>query len=145
MSFSKLLFLSLVLFCFVGISACDWENGDTRDVIVPRTVADSLFITTSTGLMYYDIEAGEGDIITQDKDYVTVNYALWTYPQTIFVESGAFPFELGSGIAIDGFDEGVHGMKKNGERQMIVPSNLAYGSGDLMFEIQVTEIDTTRR
>lgn len=145
MPFKNLFLQALCFFCIVAISACDWGEGDSRDIIVPRTVADSLFTTSSSGLKYYDFELGEGDIVTQDRDYVTVNYALWTYPQLLFVENGAFPFELGSGLAIDGFDEGVHGMKKNGERQMIVPSDLAYGSGDLMFEILVTAVDTTRR
>lgn len=150
MSFSKLFLLSFVLFCTIGISACDWQNEEPQNVIVPREVADSLYITTSSGLRYYDFEDGEGDVVAQDDDAATVNYVLWNYPQKLWIEGNPTQFRFvlgvqGPGGAIAGFDEAIHGMKKNTERQFIVPSNLAYGTGDLLFEVQVVAIDTTGR
>lgn len=64
----------------------------------------------------------------------TVNYALWLYNPAgadnkgTSKESGTFPFRLGSGGVIPGFDQGVNGMRVGGKRRIYVPSNLAYGA-----------------
>jgi peptidylprolyl isomerase len=39
-----------------------------------------------------------------------------------------FTFKLGAGDVIKGWDQGVQGMKVGGERELILPPNLAYGS-----------------
>ena len=39
-----------------------------------------------------------------------------------------FEFALGAGMVIRGWDEGVQGMKVGGTRQLIIPSELGYGS-----------------
>jgi peptidylprolyl isomerase len=38
-----------------------------------------------------------------------------------------FPFGLGAGQVIPGWDQGVEGMKVGGRRELIIPPNLAYG------------------
>jgi len=42
--------------------------------------------------------------------------------------SGYFKFKLGVGQVIKGWDQGVEGMKVGGQRTLIVPSSLGYGS-----------------
>jgi peptidylprolyl isomerase len=39
-----------------------------------------------------------------------------------------FPFSLGAGEVIPGWDQGIEGMKVGGQRELTIPSNLAYGS-----------------
>ena len=67
---------------------------------------------------------------------VTVTYALWLYDSSkadgkgtqIPQSSAPFPFALGAGQVIRGWDQGVAGMKVGGQRRLIVPPDLAYGS-----------------
>ncbi|KAK6519849.1 peptidylprolyl isomerase fpr4 [Arthrobotrys conoides] len=60
-----------------------------------------------------------------------------------------FTFNLGKGDVIKGWDIGVAGMKVGGERKLVIPSNLAYGSkalpgipknSTLVFEVKLLEI-----
>ena len=60
-------------------------------------------------------------------------------------------FELAQGKVIEGWVEGVPGMKIGGKRRLVVPSNLAYGeigypnaippNTDLVFEIELIAIN----
>lgn len=75
-------------------------------------------------------------------------YTLWL-PNGQRLDSGTFPFTLGTGQAIQGFDEGVTGMAVGGKRKLVVPPELAYGSRGqggigpnqtLVFEVELTKI-----
>ena len=65
---------------------------------------------------------------------VTVSYTGWLYDTgrpngkgTQF-DSGTFPFVVGGTGVIPGFSQGVLGMKVGGQRRVIIPPALAYGS-----------------
>jgi FKBP-type peptidyl-prolyl cis-trans isomerase FkpA len=88
---------------------------------------------------------------------VTVNYTGWLYDTgrpngkgTQF-DSGTIPaFVLGSGNLIQGFQQGIVGMKVGGQRRLILPPELAYGNNPpsstipanatLVFEITLTSV-----
>ena len=88
------------------------------------------YTTTDSGLMYYDLVEGDGTEAEAGQS-VTVHYTGWLEDGTVFdssVERGQpFPFDLGTGGVIPGWDEGVAGMKVGGKRQLVIPSALAYG------------------
>jgi FKBP-type peptidyl-prolyl cis-trans isomerase FkpA len=84
-----------------------------------------------------DLVVGTGPEATVGTS-VTVNYTLWLYDTSKTDGKGAqvqtsvggppFPFVLGVGQVIKGWDQGVVGMKVGGTRRLIIPPELAYGS-----------------
>lgn len=70
-------------------------------------------------------EARPGDEVTVQ--YVGVNYATGTEFDSSWSRNEPFPFLLGAGSVIKGWDEGVVGMKVGGRRELIIPPDLAYG------------------
>lgn len=91
--------------------------------------------TTPSGLQYEDTTTGEGAVATAGQR-VTVHYTGWLYNNG---EQGAkfdsskdrndpFVFQLGAGMVIRGWDEGVAGMKIGGKRTLIIPAALGYGA-----------------
>jgi FKBP-type peptidyl-prolyl cis-trans isomerase len=70
---------------------------------------------------------------------VTVHYTGWLYSATAAGNKGTkfdssrdrnqpFQFTLGVGQVIQGWDQGVAGMRVGGQRTLIIPPGLAYGS-----------------
>ena len=65
---------------------------------------------------------------------VTVDYTLWLYSATASdfkgsqLESGPYTFTIGSTNTIQGFQQGVLGMKVGGKRTILVPASLGYGA-----------------
>ena len=110
-------------------------------------------ITTSSGLVYEDISAGEGEA-AQAGQRVSVHYTGWLTDGTQFDSSkdrnDQFDFPLGAGHVIRGWDEGVQGMKVGGVRKLTIPPQLGYGTrgaggvippnATLVFEVELLEI-----
>ena len=77
-----------------------------------------------------ELEVGSGEEATAGQN-VQVHYTGWLTDGTKFdssVDRGKpFQFELGAGRVIQGWDQGVAGMKVGGKRKLTIPSHLAYG------------------
>ena len=106
-----------------------------------------------------DLLIGTGDTAAVG-NAITVNYTGWLYDSTkpegkgqVFDStSGGDPltFELATGSVIDGWVQGVPGMRIGGVRRLVIPSSLAYGNGrrgpippnaTLLFDIELVGIE----
>lgn len=107
---------------------------------------------TPTDLVTEDLVVGTG-AAAQSGDTVSVNYTGWLTDGTQFDSSydrgQPFTFQIGVGGVIQGWDEGIVGMKVGGKRRLTIPPDLAYGSGGrgsippnatLIFEVELEEI-----
>jgi FKBP-type peptidyl-prolyl cis-trans isomerase len=86
---------------------------------------------TASGLYYRDIEVGTGTLVKGRMD-IRVHYTGWLTNGVKFdsntVDEQPLPVSLGRGQAIRGWEEGIEGMRAGGRRQLVVPSELGYGS-----------------
>ena len=83
-------------------------------------------------LVKSDLEVGSGDEAVKGKN-VSVHYVgvAWSNGQEFdasWNRGDAFDFRLGAGQVIQGWDDGVAGMKVGGRRQLTIPPDMGYGS-----------------
>ena len=83
-------------------------------------------------LVKSDLEVGSGDEAVKGKN-VSVHYVgvAWSNGQEFdasWNRGEAFDFRLGAGQVIQGWDDGVAGMKVGGRRQLAIPPDMGYGS-----------------
>jgi len=108
--------------------------------------------TTPSGLRITDLVVGNGAEAIAGQT-VAVNYRGTLANGTEFDSSygrGPFSFPLGGGRVIQGWDEGVAGMKVGGKRKLVIPPDLAYGdrgaggvippNATLTFEVELLRI-----
>jgi peptidylprolyl isomerase len=83
-------------------------------------------------LVIKDIEKGSGATAEPGREvtvqYVGVNYKNGKEFDSSWSRNEPFPFQLGAGRVIPGWEQGVEGMKVGGRRELIIPPGLAYGS-----------------
>ena len=114
-----------------GASGCDTnEDPPPTSILVPREVAANAYATTDSGLKYYDFAVGDGEE-ADSTHRVTVHYAGWLENENLVGSSYALgaplTIRLASDNVIEGWVEGIPGMREGGERQLVVPPELAYG------------------
>jgi len=79
-----------------------------------------------------DLEKGTGAAVKAG-DQIAVNYSGALYKNgkvfdNSFDKGRPFPFQLGAGSVIPGWDQGLVGAKVGARRQLIIPAKLAYGA-----------------
>jgi FKBP-type peptidyl-prolyl cis-trans isomerase len=111
-------FLALVM-----VAAC---GGDDNNPTGPTTSGPPYSQT--------DLVVGTGAAAVSG-NRVTVAYTGWVYdaarPEgkgSQFDSNTSFPFTLGAGAVIRGWDVGVPGMRVGGQRRLVIPPDLAYGN-----------------
>jgi len=148
--------LLLGLVTSVTAAACGGSSSDTAP-----TPVDTSYIT-NLPLTITDVTAGTGaEAATGSR--VVMDYYGWLYSATgtenkgtLFdtsLRTGAAPiqFVLGAGSVIQGWEQGIPGMKVGGIRRLIIPPALAYGStgssngaippnATLVFDIRLNDI-----
>jgi peptidylprolyl isomerase len=86
-------------------------------------------ITLPDGLKYINLKVGDGALATANST-VSVHYTGWLASGQKFDSSRdrgqPFEVQLGQGQVIEGWDEGIPGMKVGGRRKLIIPPALAY-------------------
>lgn len=107
------------------------DSGDPTKV----TYAEELMVDLSamtllpSGLYIQDNPVGTGTEATA-LDRVQVHYTGYLPDGTRFDTSRGktpFSFNLGAGEVIEGWDQGILGMKVGGSRRLVIPASLGYG------------------
>ena len=143
----RIAILAFIIFVIALVAFFVWQG---RPKI--SETSDNM-ITTASGLQYEDLEVGDG-ATAQEGNTVIVHYTGWLEDGTKFDSSldrdVPFDFILGTGGVIQGWDEGVAGMKVGGVRKLVIPPELGYGpsgaggvippNATLIFEVELLEI-----
>jgi len=108
--------------------------------------------SSTAGLIIKDVVVGNGTEAINGS-IVTVHYTGVFEDGTKFDSSRdrgePFSFELGKGMVIAGWDQGVLGMKVGGKRNLVISPELGYGPNDygpipggstLMFEVELLDV-----
>jgi FKBP-type peptidyl-prolyl cis-trans isomerase FkpA len=131
----------------LGLAACGGGSGSAG----PGTTVSSPATLTRT-----DTVLGTGAEAALGKR-ITVNYTGWLYNAAAADLKGAkfdsgtgTTFMLASGSLIEGWVQGLPGMKVGGKRALLIPSDLGYGvrgttgippNSGLVFEVELTAVN----
>jgi FKBP-type peptidyl-prolyl cis-trans isomerase FkpA len=131
------------------------EKAMQEVVVIDKYIADNNLttVTTASGLKYVMIKEGTGVQATAGKT-VSVHYTGKLLDGTKFDSSldrnQPLEFQLGQGMVIKGWDEGIALLKVGGKALLIIPSELAYGArgaggvippfSPLTFEVELVDV-----
>jgi peptidylprolyl isomerase len=130
------------------VAACAISADERRD----DTMEDKN-VKTASGLEYTELLEGKGDP-AKPGHTVEVHYTGWLKDGTKFDSSldrgRPFSFTIGGRQVIQGWEEGLQGMRVGGKRKLIIPYQLAYGDrghppvipakAELTFEVELLKI-----
>lgn len=118
-------------------------------------------VSSITTLQTTDVKVGTGAEAVAGRA-ITVHYTGWLYSESASDHHGTkfdssvdrnvpYPFILGAGQVIKGWDQGIVGMKVGGQRTLVIPPSLGYGStgvsgvipanATLVFDVQLLSVN----
>ena len=123
--------LAALALLLLAVGCGDSHTGDpaTTEFAAELGVDLAAMEKRDSGLYVQDLrvgagaEAGFGSI-------PSVRYTLWLADGTVMdsnVGSAPLEFQLGMGQVIQGWDQGLIGMRVGGERRLVIPAALGYG------------------
>ncbi|MEZ5451104.1 MAG: FKBP-type peptidyl-prolyl cis-trans isomerase [Thiolinea sp.] len=118
--------------------AASTETAATAAAPAASTETAATAPTAADGLQMTDNKVGDG-AEAQAGQVVAVHYTGWLYDEAAADKHGTkfdssvdrgepFRFPLGAGRVIQGWDQGVAGMKIGGQRTLVIPPELGYGA-----------------
>lgn len=148
-------FLFLIVFT-ISFSACDDDpfKIDYSSAPPPYDIENAERVETESGLVYYIVEEGSGAFEVKLRDQVAVYYtgrreSNGTIFDSSYRNGNPTPTTFSSlDNLIEGFREGLIGMKEGGKRVLIIPPELGYGDSErsslqddtLRFDVELAEI-----
>ena len=142
----------MVLLLLAGPVSAARQAG--QKALAPEATPVSREVVTASGLRYIDQKIGGGAEAGPGKT-VEVLYTGWLEDNTKFDSSldpnHPFTFRIGIDEVIQGWHEGITGMKAGGRRRLIVPPELGYGrqgagggvipgNATLVFEVELLAV-----
>jgi FKBP-type peptidyl-prolyl cis-trans isomerase len=123
-----LLPLALLLTAGISTTACSEQSAP----------AAPMQQNSVSALIKNDVKVGTGAEAAAGRN-VSVHYTGWLYDEAAPGHKGAkfdssrdrgtpFEFALGAGQVIQGWDQGVQGMKVGGQRTLTIPPEMGYGA-----------------
>jgi FKBP-type peptidyl-prolyl cis-trans isomerase len=101
------------------------SNPATESFAASLGVDISTFAVTESGVYYKDIRVGTGTDEAAAADQITITYAGYLKDGTLF-DSRSTPTQQFLSNFIQGFRDGIIGMRAGGIRKLVIPSALAY-------------------
>jgi FKBP-type peptidyl-prolyl cis-trans isomerase FkpA len=154
----KQLLLAFTMAVFVSTAACG--GTDSSPTTSSGTATPENGLSNITSLQVTNVKVGDGAEAVAGRT-VVVHYTGWLWSQSAAGNRGTkfdssrdrnepFPFPLGAGRVIAGWDQGVAGMKVGGQRTLVIPPSLGYGSqgfppvippnSTLVFDVELLEV-----
>lgn len=98
-----------------------------------------------TDLVVKDLRRGSGPI-TRPHSRLAVHFIAVDYRSGKTIEAQwepqqAFTFEYDHGLPMQGWEEGLVGMRVGGRRKMLVPSHLAYKEGSIVYVVDLLAVE----
>lgn len=136
----------VVVVVLIAQGGDDNGSGDSSAAIGPDCSTETDISTDTSTKPEFDVPTGpapkdlecvdivEGDGETAEPgDQLTMQYVGVAYDDGKQFDASwdngqPFPFQLGAGMVIPGWDEGIEGMKVGGRRELILPPDSAYGA-----------------
>ena len=132
------------------------SQSSAASLLDPSTFAKYDQYKDSASALYVDLQTGTGDELTAGKQ-AAVYYKGWLTNGTVFDQSQkgsdgnlqAFSFTLGQHQVIEGWEQGMAGMKVGSVRLLIVPPAVGYGASGqgpipgnsvLVFQVQLAAV-----
>ncbi|XP_022153545.1 peptidyl-prolyl cis-trans isomerase FKBP20-2, chloroplastic isoform X2 [Momordica charantia] len=107
-----------------------------REGFEVKVVAPETYVKGDSGLIYWDIEVGNGDF-PKDGQQVTFHYIGYNESgrriDSTYLQGSPARIRVGTNALVPGFEEGIRGMKPGGKRRIIIPPELGPPVGPSTF------------